>query len=317
MIRAIGGRTLRFVLTLVATSALVFAFMRILPGDPAEVVLGTGATEEALEQTRAEFGLDRPLIVQYWDWISGIPMGDFGVSYITGEDISPIVLDRLSVSLILVVSAMVLALIIAVPLGSWAAVRHRRADGVAISAASQFGIALPSFLAGMLLVAVFSLGLGVLPANSWMPPAFDPAQFVLHLILPVVALAAVQAAIMTRYVRTAMLEVMGEDWMRTACAKGLSRFQALRRHGLRNAALPVLTVSGIQLTTLVIGAVVIEQVFVIPGIGSELLEAVAGRDLLTVQSIVMLLALITLTVNFTVDLLYVVVDPRTAIVRTS
>ena len=315
MIRAVGGRALRFVLTLFATSVLVFAFMRILPGDPAEVALGTGATEEALEQTRAEFGLDRPLVVQYWDWISGIPVGDFGVSFITGEDISPIVLDRLSVSLILVVCAMALALVVAVPLGAWAAARHRRADGIAISAGTQFGIAVPNFLVGMLLVVVFSLGLGWLPANSWMPPAYDPAQFVLHLVLPVVALAAVQAAIMTRYVRTAMLEVMGEDWMRTARAKGLSRFQALRRHGLRNAALPVLTVSGIQLTTLVIGAVVIEQVFVIPGIGSELLEAVATRDLLTVQSIVMLLALITLTVNFAVDLLYLLLDPRTAVRR--
>lgn len=315
MIRAVGGRALRFALTLLATSVLVFAFMRILPGDPAEVVLGTGATEEALEQTRAEFGLDRPLVEQYWDWVSGIPVGDFGVSFITGEDISPVVLDRLAVSLILVVCAMALALLVAVPLGTWAAVRHRRADGIAISAATQFGIAVPNFLAGMLLVAVFALGLGWLPANSWMPPAYDPAQFVLHLILPVVALAAVQAAIMTRYVRTAMLEVMGEDWMRTARAKGLSTFQALRRHGLRNAALPVLTVSGIQLTTLVIGAVVIEQVFVIPGIGSELLTAVAGRDLLTVQSVVMLLALITLTVNFTVDLLYLVLDPRTAVQR--
>ncbi|GAB3691353.1 ABC transporter permease [Nocardiopsis oceani] len=315
MIRAVGGRALRFVLTLFATSVLVFAFMRVLPGDPAEVALGTGATEEALEQTRAEFGLDRPLVVQYWDWISGIPLGDFGVSFITGEDISPIVLDRLSVSLILVVCAMALALVVAVPLGAWAAARHRRADGIAISAGTQFGIAVPNFLVGMLLVVVFSLGLGWFPANSWMPPAYDPAQFVLHLVLPVVALAAVQAAIMTRYVRTAMLEVMGEDWMRTARAKGLSRFQALRRHGLRNAALPVLTVSGIQLTTLVIGAVVIEQVFVIPGIGSELLEAVATRDLLTVQSIVMLLALITLTVNFTVDLLYLLLDPRTAVRR--
>ncbi|WP_017589651.1 ABC transporter permease [Nocardiopsis ganjiahuensis] len=315
MIRAVGGRVLRFVLTLFATSVLVFAFMRILPGDPAEVVLGTGATEEALERTRAEFGLDRPLAEQYWDWVSGIPVGDFGVSFITGEDISPVVLDRLAVSLILVVSAMALALLVAVPLGTWAAVRHRRADGIAISAATQFGIAVPNFLAGMLLVAVFALGLGWLPANSWMPPAYDPVQFVLHLILPVVALAAVQAAVMTRYVRTAMLDVMGEDWMRTARAKGLSTFQALRRHGLRNAALPVLTVSGIQLTTLVIGAVVIEQVFVIPGIGSELLTAVAGRDLLTVQSVVMLLALITLTVNFTVDLLYLVLDPRTAVQR--
>ena len=312
MMRAATGRTIRFLVTLLVTSVLVFAFMRILPGDPAEVVLGTGATDEALEQTRQEFGLDRPLIVQYWDWISGIPSGDFGVSFVTGQDISPIVMDRLSVSLILVTAAMFLALVVAVPLGSWAAARHRHTDGIVISAGSQFGIAIPNFLAGMLLVAVFALGFGLLPANSWMPPVYDPGQFLQHLVLPVIALAAVQAAIMTRYVRTAVLEIFNADWMRTARAKGNSRFQALLRHGLRNAALPVLTVAGIQLTTLVIGAVVIEQVFVIPGIGSELLNAVGGRDLLTVQSIVVLLAIITLTINFVIDLLYLVLDPRTA-----
>lgn len=315
MIRSATGRIIRFLATLVVTSILVFAFMRILPGDPAEVALGTGATEEALERTRQEFGLDRPLIVQYWDWASGIPFGDFGASFITGQDISPIVLDRLNVSLILVISAMLLALLIAVPLGSWAAVRHNKPDGIAISSSTQVGIAIPNFLLGMLLIGVFALGLGWLPANSWMPPAYDPIQFIQHLILPVTALAAVQAAIMTRYVRTAVLEILSEDWMRTARAKGLSRFQALLRHGLRNAALPVLTVTGIQLTTLVIGAVVIEQVFVIPGIGSELLAAVGSRDLLTVQSIVMLLALITLTINFLVDLLYIFLDPRTAVAQ--
>lgn len=313
MMRRVMGRVIRFVVTLLVTSVLVFAFMRILPGDPAEVALGTGATEEALDQTREEFGLNRPLLLQYWDWISGIPGGDFGVSFITGEDISPVVMDRLSVSLILVGAAMMVALVIAVPVGAWAAVRHRNADGVVISASTQCGIAIPNFLAGMLLVAVFALSLGWLPANGWMPPAYDAGQFLRHLILPVVALAAVQAAIMTRYVRTAVLEIVTADWMRTARAKGCSQLQALLRHGLRNAALPVLTVTGIQLTTLVIGAVVIEQVFVIPGIGSELIEAVASRDLLTVQSIVMLLAIITLTINFTIDILYFVLDPRTAV----
>ncbi|EMY35079.1 dipeptide transport system permease [Arthrobacter crystallopoietes BAB-32] len=300
----------RFAVTYVAATVLVFLFMRAIPGDPAQIALGVNATPELLAQTRAEFGTDRPLIVQYFDWALGLPMGDFGTSYVTRQDISPLVLDRVQVSLILVVLAMIVALLIAVPFGTLAAVKHRSPGGILVSGASQLGVAVPNFLAGILLVVVFAVGLGWFPANGWTAPAEDFGDFLSRVALPVLALASVQGAILTRYVRSAVMEVMSEDYLRTARAKGLGKMEALLKHGLRNASIPVLTVTSVQLAALIIGAVVIERVFVIPGLGSMLLDAVGNRDLLTVQSVVMVLVAITLIINLVVDVLYTVLDPR-------
>lgn len=300
----------RFVVTYVVATVLVFLVMRIIPGDPAQVALGVNATPELLEETRAEFGTDRPLIVQYFDWALGLPVGDFGVSYVSRQDISPLVLDRVQVSLILVILAMIVALLIAIPFGTFAAVRHRNPSGIAISGLSQVGVAVPNFLAGILLVVVFAIGFGWFPANGWTPPGENFGDFLSRLVLPVLALASVQGAILTRYVRSAVLEVMSEDYLRTARAKGLGKLEALLRHGLRNASIPVLTVTSVQLAALIIGAVVIERVFAIPGLGSMLLDAVGNRDLLTVQSVVMVLVAITLIINLVVDVLYTVLDPR-------
>lgn len=300
----------RFVVTYVAATVLVFLFMRTIPGDPAQIALGVNATPELLAQTRAEFGTDRPLIVQYFDWALGLPFGDFGISYVTRQDISPLVLDRVQVSLILVVLAMIVALLIAIPFGTYAAVKHRNPSGIVISGISQLGVAVPNFLAGILLVVVFAVGLGWFPANGWTPPGEDFGDFLSRVFLPVLALASVQGAILTRYVRSAVMEVMSEDYLRTARAKGLGKLEALVKHGLRNASIPVLTVTSVQLAALIIGAVVIERVFVIPGLGSMLLDAVGNRDLLTVQSVVMVLVAITLIINLVVDVLYTVLDPR-------
>ncbi|QIK61819.1 ABC transporter permease [Leucobacter viscericola] len=300
----------RFIVTYLVATIVVFLFMRLIPGDPAQIALGVNATPELLAEKQKEFGTDQPLIVQYFDWAGGILRGDFGTSYLTQTDISPMVSDRLQVSLILVLTAMVVALAVAIPLGTWAAVKHRNFSGVAIGVGSQIGVAIPGFLAGILLVMVFAVGLGWLPANGWTPPSEDFGDFLRRLILPVVALASVQGAILTRYVRSAVLEVMSEDYLRTARAKGLSKTGALVKHGLRNAAIPVITVTGVQIAALIIGAVVIERVFVIPGLGSMLLDAVGNRDLLTVQSVVMVLVAITLILNLIVDVLYTVIDPR-------
>lgn len=300
----------RFAVTYVVATVVVFLFMRLIPGDPAQIALGVNATPELLEQTREQFGTNRPLIVQYFEWFGGLLTGDFGTSYVTRTDISPMVLDRVQVSLILVLTAMVVALLVAIPLGTWAAVKHRNFSGVAIGLGSQIGVAIPGFLAGILLVMVFAVGLGWLPANGWTAPSEDFGDFVRRLILPVVALASVQGAILTRYVRSAVLEVMSEDYLRTARAKGLSKRGALLKHGLRNAAIPVITVTGVQIAALIIGAVVIERVFVIPGLGSMLLDAVGNRDMLTVQSVVMVLVAITLILNLVVDVLYTLIDPR-------
>jgi peptide/nickel transport system permease protein len=300
----------RFAVTYVAATVLVFLFMRAIPGDPAQIALGVNATPELLAQTRAEFGTDRPLIVQYFDWALGLPLGDFGVSYVTRQDISPLVTDRVQVSLILVVLAMIVALLIAIPFGTLAAVKHRSPSGILVSGISQLGVAVPNFLAGILLVVVFAVGLGWFPANGWTAPAQDFGDFLSRVALPVLALASVQGAILTRYVRSAVMEVMSEDYLRTARAKGLGKMEALVKHGLRNASIPVLTVTSVQLAALIIGAVVIERVFVIPGLGSMLLDAVGNRDLLTVQSVVMVLVAITLIINLVVDVLYTVLDPR-------
>lgn len=300
----------RFLASLAVASVLIFALMRAVPGDPARIALGVTATDEAVAELSREMGLDRPIWAQYFDWVVGLLTGDFGVSLASRQDITPLVLDRAQVSLILCLTAMALSLLIAVPLGVWSARRARHADGTVISVFSQVGIAVPSFLAGVLLVAVFAVQLGWVPANGWVPPGVSFTGFLQRLILPVIALTLVQASILTRYVRSSVLEEMDRDYIRTARAIGMSPGQALRRHGLRNAALPVLTVTGVQLTTLIVGAVVIEQVFVLPGLGSMMLDAVANRDLITVQTIVMLLVVFTLTVNFIVDLTYRLVDPR-------
>lgn len=306
MSKTIAWTVLRYTLTFVIASIIIFVLIRVIPGDPAAVALGITATPEAIAALQSQLGTDQPLFQQYFSWIGGMLTGDFGTSLSSGQDLSPIIFDRLQVSLILVGCSIVLSLLIAIPLG----VLSARRGGVIISGISQIGIAIPSFLAGILLVAVFAVGLGWLPANGWIPPSENFGGFLARLILPVLALTAVQAAILTRYVRSAVMDVMGQDFMRTARSKDMSFNRALIIHGLRNAALPVLTVTGLQLTTLVIGAVVIEQVFVIPGIGSMLLESVSNRDLIAVQSIVMLLVAFTLLVNLVVDLLYQVVDPR-------
>lgn len=296
----------KFVLTLFAASVAIFLLMRAVPGNPARVALGVNATDGAVAELTTVLGLDRPLITQYFEWVGGLLSGNFGTSLSSQQDITPLVLDRAQVSLILVGLAIVLALAGAVPMGMWLA----RTGNTFVSALTQIGIAVPSFLVGIIMVAFFAVRLGWLPANGWIPPDQDFGGFIARLIMPVISLALVQGAMLTRYVRSSVVDVMDQDYIRTARALGLSHAQALRRHGLRNAALPVLTVTGLQLTTLIVGAVVIESVFVIPGLGSMLLDAVSNRDLTTVQTLVMLLVFFTLAINLTTDLAYRVIDPR-------
>jgi peptide/nickel transport system permease protein len=310
MTARVARRVAILVLSLLASSVLVFAFMAVLPGDPARVALGVNASDEAVATMRTQFGLDRPLVTQYLDWMRGLLTFDLGTSYVSRAPIGPQVADRLQVTLWLVVTASIIALVIAVPLGVLAAVRHRRPSGLVVSAASQVGVAVPAFLAGILLITVFAVQLGWLPANGWTPPVVDPVMFLKQLVLPAVALGLVQGAVLTRYVRSSVLDVQREDFLRTARAKGLSPMAAMRRHGLRNAAIPVVTVLALQLATLLVGAVVVERVFVIPGLGSLLLDALAQRDLRIVQDVVMLLVVAVLVVNLVVELLYVVIDPR-------
>jgi peptide/nickel transport system permease protein len=310
LLRKTASRLAIFFASIVIASILIFAFMSILPGDPARVALGVNASPEAVRALHAQFGTDRPLPVQYLHWVTGLPTGDFGTSYVSQAAIGPQIADRLLVTLWLVITAVIVSIFIAVPLGILAALRHRRMSGLAVSGLSQIGIAIPGFVAGIGLIFVFAVKLQLFPSGGWTPPAEDPTAFAKQLVLPVLSLGLVQAAILTRYVRSAVLDVLQEDYIRTALAKGLGSFRTLVRHGLRNAAIPVVTVLGLQLTTLLIGAVVIERVFVIPGLGSLLLDGVANRDLLLVQGVVMLLVVAALLINFVVDLLYTILDPR-------
>jgi len=296
--------------TLALASVLVFLVLRVLPGDSAVVALGVNATPEALAAWRAQHGTDRPLITQYGDWVGGLLRGDFGRSFVTGNDLTPLVLDRVQVTLILVGLGLVIALAIAIPLGTLAAVKHRTAWGSVIAGASQLGVAVPNFLVAVLLVAFVSVRAGWLPAGGWVPPAVSMAEFWRHVTLPAIALGTVQGAIITRYVRSAVIEVMREDFLRTARAAGHTRASALVRHGLRNAGIPIVTVVGVQVAAMLVGAVVVERVFVVPGLGSLLVDSVQQRDLQAVQSIVLVLVALVVVGNFLVDLLYTVLDPR-------
>lgn len=305
MIRLLGS----FVATVLISTIVVFLLLRVMPGDPAIVALGIDATPDQLVAWRANNGLDAPLFTQYLDWLLGLFRGDFGTSYVSQQNISATVFDRLQVTLILVIAAMLIALIVAIPLGTFAAMRFDKPSGVIISGISQLGVAVPNFLVGVLLVAFFAIGLGWFPSGGWSAPA-DGAAFLEHLALPAIALGSVQASILTRYVRSAVLEIMSEDFLRTARSKGLTAGAALVRHGLRNAGIPVLTVIGVQLAGLFIGAVVIERVFSIPGLGSYLVDSVGNRDLLAVQAVVVVLVVAIVLINFLVDLAFTVLDPR-------
>jgi len=296
---------------IVVTSIVIFLVLRLLPGDLAKVIGGTQATPEQIEAIREELGLDQPLIRQYLDWIGGVLHGDFGVSALNGETVTSQLGEKLTVSAPLVVVSTVLSIVVAVPLGIIAGARHRKADGVAFSAVSQLGIAVPTFWAGQILIVVFAVQWGLLPSGGFPRDGWDdPAAATKALILPAITLALSQGAVLLRFVRSATLDVLHQDYIRTARAKGLTRTQALYRHGLRNAALPIISILGVQIASLIAGVVVIERAFNLPGVGQMLVRDIGARDLEKVQGTVLLLAVIVLVIGFIVDVLHRVVDPR-------
>lgn len=299
-----------FLLTLFVASLVVFAFMNLLPGDPARVALGLNADDASVAALREKFGLNRPWFVRYVEWITGMMQGDFGRAWIGDFDLSPQIWEKLNRTLVLVLCGMVVALVIAVPFGIVMAVRHRRPSGAVLSVISQIGVAIPAFGLGLILINYLALRVGWFKVGGYTAPQEDFVMFLRQITLPALSLGLVQGAVLSRYVRSAVLDVLKADYMRTARAKGLTPYQAIIRHGLRNASIPVVTVLGLQLTTLLVGAVVVERVFVIPGLGDMLLTEVANRDLIGVQSIVMVLVFITLLITLIVELLYVVLDPR-------
>jgi peptide/nickel transport system permease protein len=299
-----------FLVTLLVASIVVFAVLAVLPGDPAEVAAGTQATPEQVAALRTEYGLNGSAPRRYVDWLGDVVTGNLGKTFVSKRSIASEIGARLQVTLPLVLMGMVLAIAVALPLGIVAAVGHRKVSGTAVSAVSQLGIAIPAFWAGLMLITLVAVRWGLLPAGGFTTWDDSPWEAFRSLLLPAISLAIVQAAILTRYIRSSVLEVMREDFIRTARAKGLSKGAALRRHGLRNAAIPVITVLGLQLTALLVGAVVIENVFTLPGLGKQLIDGINSREIILVLDIVMILVAVALVVNLVVDLLYVVIDPR-------
>lgn len=297
-------------LSLWLASVLVFTVVNVLPGDVAAIILGTSATPQALDTLRHQLGLDQPAVLRYAQWIGGMLHGDFGTSVLSHADVGTLILQKLSVSGPLALASAIIAVLVAVPLGVVAGTNYRNRLGAVISAISLLGIAIPAFWAGLLLVTVFAILLHLLPAGGFTEWSADPLGATRALVLPSFALGLVQAAVLTRYIRSAIIDVQREDFIRTARAKGLTRWQALHRHGFRFAAIPVVTILGVQLTGLLVGAIVIENVFVLPGLGRLLFQSVGNRDLLVVQDLVMLLTAVVLVVNFLVDLTYRLLDPR-------
>ena len=307
-------RLVTFVATLVVASVVVFAVLELLPGNAAEVILGDTATPEAVAALEAQLGLDRPPLQRYGAWVGGLLRGETARSISYDTPTAELLAERLRVTLPLALMAMALTVVLALTLGVYAAARHNRLGDVGVMTLSQLGIAIPNFWFAILLILLFAVQLQWVGAGGFPGWTEDEGGGLLEglraLLLPALSLALVQAAILTRVTRSAVLDVMREDYVRTARAKGLSRRQALLRHVLRNAMIPVLTVAGLQFANLVTGTIVVESVFVLPGIGRLVFQAISNRDLVVVRDVVMLLAAVVVLVNLVVDLLYAVVDPR-------
>lgn len=310
MLRYALKRLISLIISLAIASLVIFLVVEVAPGDPASFMLGLNAQPDTIAALRSELGLDQSKPQRYLSWVTGMLRGDFGTSYTYRTPISQMIADRLWVSLPLAVYALTLSTIIAFPAGIYAASRRGRLGDTAVMGATQLGVAIPNFWFAMMLVLVFAINLRWFSAGGF--PGWDDGFWggIKALTLPSIALALPQAAILARVMRSSLLDMLGEDFMRTARAKGLSRRQALWRHALRNALIPVLTIIGLQFSFLLAGSIIIEQVFFLPGLGRLVFQSISQRDLIVVESVVMLLVFAVILVNFLVDLAYAIVDPR-------
>lgn len=303
-------RFISLCLTLVTASIFIFLIMEILPGDPAELILGINAQEDTLNALREQMGLNKPVLERYTSWIRLMMMGDLGTSYTYSVPVSELIGERLVVSLPLALIALAMSTLLAIPLGLLAANFRNRWPDYGMMGLTQLGIAVPNFWFAMLLVLVFAVTLRWFPSGGF--PGWDSGLLagLKALLLPAIALALPQASILARIMRSSMLDVMHEDYMRTARAKGLSYHQSLTRHGIRNALIPVVTIMGLQFSFLLAGTVIIENVFFLPGLGRLVFQAIIQRDLITVKAVIVLLVATVIIVNFLIDLTYAAIDPR-------
>ncbi|MDE0725116.1 MAG: ABC transporter permease [Alphaproteobacteria bacterium] len=306
----LARRFLTFLITVSGASVIIFLLLEVLPGDPALTMLGVDAPDSAIEALRLELGLDRPAPLRYADWIAGLFRGEMGLSYVYKVPVTELIGQRLAVTLPLAIGAMVVATLAALSLGIFAATNHNRVGDYGVMGFSQLGLAIPDFWFGILLIILFAVILRWLPSGGF--PGWEEGIWrgVRSLMLPVFTLSLSLTAIMTRVTRSSILEVAREDFVRTARAKGLSRRAALWGHVLRNALVPVLTIGGVLVSAVVTGTLVIENVFALPGVGKLIFDAISNRDLMVVKNVVLLFAAIVVVVNFVVDILYALVDPR-------
>lgn len=307
-------RLLSFFITLAATSVVVFGVLEWLPGNAAQVILGETATPESLAAMEDQLGLHQPALTRYFQWTLGLLQGQSSLSISYSTPTLELIVERLQVTLPLAIMAMLITVGLALTLGLYAASKQNSRADLGVMTLSQLGLALPNFWLAILLILLFAVQLQWVSAGGFPGWTEDAGGGVFRalgaLILPAVALAAVQTAILTRVTRSAVIESMGEDYVRTARAKGLSKQQVLWRHVLRNAMLPVVTIMGLQFGNLITSTIVIENVFVLPGIGRLVFQAIANRDLVVVRDVVMVLSAFVIAINFLIDILYAWIDPR-------
>lgn len=310
MLRYVTKRLGSLCLSLIVASLVIFACIEIVPGDSASFMLGINAQPDTIQALRVELGLDQSLAQRYLDWVGGLLGGDMGMSYTYRTPVSDIVSDRLQVSLPLALYALTLTVVVAFPVGILAAARRGSVTDITVMGATQLGVAIPNFWFAILMVILFAINLRWFSAGGF--PGWDAGIFssMKALTLPAIALALPQASILARVMRSSLLDTLSEDYIRTARAKGLTSRQVLWRHALRNAMIPVLTIIGLQFAFLLAGAIIIENVFFLPGLGRLVFQAITQRDLIVVESVVMLLVFAVILVNFLVDVAYAWVDPR-------
>ena len=306
----IASRLVSLIVSLLVASIVIFMIIEVVPGDPAQFMLGMNAQPDTLAALRSQLGLDQPVLMRYFSWVVGMLHGDFGISYTYRSPVSELIVQRIGVSAPLALLSLALTVIVAFPAGIIAASRRNSAADVTVMGVTQFGVAIPNFWFAIILVWIFAVTLHWFSAGGF--PGWDKGFWLgmKGLLLPAIALALPQASILARVMRSSLLDTLDEDYIRTARAKGLTRGQALRGHALRNALIPVLTIVGLQFSFLLAGAIIIENVFYLPGLGRLIFQGITQRDLITVKSVVMLLVFAVIFVNFLVEIAYVIVDPR-------
>lgn len=310
MLAYLSRRLLLVVPTLFFVSLLIFTLQQLLPGDPAQIMAGEDQRPEVIEYLRAKYHLDQPFPIRYLYWIGGVLQGDLGESIRISRPVRDLVLEKLPVTAQLAVMAFLIALLIGIPAGIVSAVKNNTVWDYAANAVALWGLSTPNFWLGILLILLFSVELGWLPASGYVPPGEDLAANLEAMILPAFVLGNAIAAVMMRHTRSAMIQVLGQDYVRTARAKGLGERVVIVKHALRNALVPVVTLGALEFGQLLSGAVLTEQVFTIPGFGKLIVDAVFNRDYAVVQGVVLFTATAYIALNLLADIAYFLVNPR-------